>query len=343
MKDEQWRLKNVRMTGLLNRHDICWQLSPKVNILGGENGSGKSTILHALAIALMGSPDSNMAIHCAALFKELTVELESGDSVVLQRDAESTRTQLSDPSLAADGKLHIKVEEKIRYKRKPMPVNGSGTVQSAGHVIYVNSSDHSLRSVKNLLDISGEGGRPSATVLDLQLENALNSRNRIFAERMSAAMLKGDEAEVSRLRELFGRFDEAVKVFMKRYILEDAANLRFAPEDDPQTEILRFNLSTGEKQLLFLLLTVANTLGEPTVLLLDEADTGLHVDWKKILLRQLLAINPEMQIIACTHSPSLIDGWYDNVREVSQLYCKVDAAEGASCSAETMTEDRSDS
>ena len=95
----------------------------------------------------------------------------------------------------------------------------------------------------------------------------------------------------------------------------------FSPTGNKDIEIKYFRLSTGEKQLLYLLLTVCNTLGESTILLLDEADMGMHIDWKKILIRELVNLNPNMQIIAATHSPSLIEGWYENVKEISQLYC----------------------
>ena len=133
-------------------------------------------------------------------------------------------------------------------------------------------------------------------------------------------MQNNDEAEVARLRQLFSRFDAAVARFMPSYRLLDAAALRFCPVDRPDVDILYFQMSAGEKQLLYLLLSVTNTLGESTLLLLDEADLGMHIDWKRMLLRELLEINPDMQIIAATHSPSLIDGWYDSVKEISELY-----------------------
>ena len=169
---------------------------------------------------------------------------------------------------------------------------------------------------------------PALTVLDLLLEQALNNRNQIFARRLSLAMQQGDEDEVSHLRELFGRFDEAVLKFMPDYRLVDTSALKFIHRDKPEEIIRYYKLSTGEKQLLYLLLTVCNTLEESTILLLDEADTGMHVDWKKILLKELLNINPDMQVIAATHSPSLINGWYDNTREISQLYVKTEKGEG---------------
>jgi recombinational DNA repair ATPase RecF len=38
-------LEKVRIKGLWNRLDVKWDLHPDVNILVGENGTGKSTIL----------------------------------------------------------------------------------------------------------------------------------------------------------------------------------------------------------------------------------------------------------------------------------------------------------
>lgn len=109
---------------------------------------------------------------------------------------------------------------------------------------------------------------------------------------------------------------------MPQYTIVNMSKLIFGISDeDGVDQTFPFTrLSTGEKQLVYLLLTVTNTLENQTLLLLDEADLGMHIDWKKILLRELRRINPNMQIIAATHSPSLIEGWYDNVRDISQLY-----------------------
>ena len=52
---------------------------------------------------------------------------------------------------------------------------------------------------------------------------------------------------------------------------------------------------------------------------MDEPDLALHITWKKILIRELRKVNPNMQIILATHAPSVIEGWYDRVKEVSQL------------------------
>ena len=84
------------------------------------------------------------------------------------------------------------------------------------------------------------------------------------------------------------------------------------------------SLSTGQKQLLYILLTVANTEGEPTLLLVDCADTYLHIDVQEKLLKSILTLNPNIQIIWATHSPSMLAGFMSTVREINQLIINTD-------------------
>ena len=79
------------------------------------------------------------------------------------------------------------------------------------------------------------------------------------------------------------------------------------------------HLSMGEKQLLLLILMVGNTKQQPCVFFMDEPDLSMHIDWKEELVTQLHEMNPNMQIILSTHAPSVITGWMDCVKEVSQL------------------------
>ena len=52
---------------------------------------------------------------------------------------------------------------------------------------------------------------------------------------------------------------------------------------------------------------------------MDEPDLGMHVEWKEILIKKMREMNPNMQIILTTHAPSMIEGWFENVKEVTQI------------------------
>lgn len=88
-----------------------------------------------------------------------------------------------------------------------------------------------------------------------------------------------------------------------------------------QNEILTpYQLSSGEKQMLVILLTVLVENREHYALLMDEPEISLHIEWQQRLITLIRQINPNAQIILSTHSPALImDGWLDTVTEVNDV------------------------
>ena len=81
-----------------------------------------------------------------------------------------------------------------------------------------------------------------------------------------------------------------------------------------------YQLSSGEKQMLVILLTVLIEDNKPYVLFMDEPEISLHIDWQQRLIDLILELNPNVQIILTTHSPAVImNGWTDKVTEVSDI------------------------
>jgi ABC-type molybdenum transport system ATPase subunit/photorepair protein PhrA len=69
-------------------------------------------------------------------------------------------------------------------------------------------------------------------------------------------------------------------------------------------------LSSGEKQLILILLRVVNTSDKPTILSLDEPEISLHLTWQESLIKTIKGINEQCQLIIVTHSPALVmNGW----------------------------------
>lgn len=84
-----------------------------------------------------------------------------------------------------------------------------------------------------------------------------------------------------------------------------------------------YMLSSGEKQMLVILLTVLVEDQKPYVLFMDEPEVSLHIEWQKQLISTIIEINPNVQMILTTHSPAVImDGWTDKVTEVSEIEVK---------------------
>ena len=79
-------------------------------------------------------------------------------------------------------------------------------------------------------------------------------------------------------------------------------------------------LSSGERQMLAILLTVLVQEGRPCVLFMDEPEISLHFEWQERLIAIIRELNPNVQIILSTHSPAIImSGWMDAVTEVTDI------------------------
>lgn len=81
-----------------------------------------------------------------------------------------------------------------------------------------------------------------------------------------------------------------------------------------------YRLSSGEKQMVLILLTVLVREGEHSVLFMDEPEASLHIEWQQKLIGMIRELNPDLQLILTTHSPAVImEGWLDAVTEVSDI------------------------
>ena len=87
-----------------------------------------------------------------------------------------------------------------------------------------------------------------------------------------------------------------------------------------EEEIPPYCLSSGEKQILLILLTVLTEDQQPYVIFMDEPEASLHFEGQRRLIALVRELNPNAQVIMTTHSPALImNGWEDCVTEVSDI------------------------
>ncbi len=84
-----------------------------------------------------------------------------------------------------------------------------------------------------------------------------------------------------------------------------------------------YKLSSGEKQMLIILLTTLVENKQPYVIFMDEPEISLHIDWQQRLVALVRDLNPNAQVILTTHSPAVImDGWMDCVTDVEDIVDK---------------------
>ncbi len=154
------------------------------------------------------------------------------------------------------------------------------------------------------------------------LDYQVNIGNRII-ELLTSCSLEGQQkaAEVSKPKTQFQDMIDRLFADTHKKIDRKSNEIQFIQDMGDMTEIITpYQLSSGEKQMLAILLTVLVENREKYALLMDEPEISLHIDWQQQLIDLIRQLNPNVQIILSTHSPALImDGWMSNVTEVNEI------------------------
>ena len=153
------------------------------------------------------------------------------------------------------------------------------------------------------------------------LDYQVNIGNRIIA------VLQGGEPDAAQKAQTLSEpkklFQDIVDSLFKdtgKTIIRTANEISFNQMDE---QLLPYQLSAGEKQILAILLTVLVEDNQPYVLFMDEPEISLHFEWQKRLIDLVLQLNPNIQIIMTTHSPAVVmNGWTDRVTEVDDITIK---------------------
>jgi ABC-type glutathione transport system ATPase component len=147
------------------------------------------------------------------------------------------------------------------------------------------------------------------------LDYQVNIGNRIIAQ-----LQQGNMDAAQHLSEQKKRFQDIVDDLFSetgKKIVRTENEIRFSQIGET---LVPYQLSSGEKQMLAILLTVLVEDNQPYVLFMDEPEVSLHIEWQKRLIDLCIELNPNVQIILTTHSPAVVmNGWVDSVTEVSDI------------------------
>lgn len=306
-------IKKINVKGYFGRGNFEWELDPSVNILGGKNGSGKSS-LFKLCYALLSGDDLEDSLDkkFSNIFEEVTLTFSNKWKLIWKKQGEiDTYTIISGPtpSFVRNNALQIIDDEEksrnVEDLKKMITVYMINSFEQ--HVADATKYEQQPKSEK--LD--------NPTMLDLMIKDQIDQRNKEFSMVMEDFVSQGEEDEVKRSEyiETYKKTYLAINKFLSNYELPKSTF-----EFIKNGQVIRYeHLSMGEKQILLLMLMVGNTKQQPCIFFMDEPDLSMHIDWKEILVTELHNLNPNMQIILSTHAPSVITGWHDKVKEVSQL------------------------
>ena len=191
------------------------------------------------------------------------------------------------------------------------------------HFDVIRSYDRPLNNSGLLEKI---GNQKVKTELDWQLyqlqrrylDYQVNIGNRII--ELLTSGVPEDQLKATEVSRPKTRFQDLIDDLFQetgKNIIRKSNEIQFEQDGDILTP---YQLSSGEKQMLVILLTVLVQDNQHCTLFMDEPEISLHVEWQQRLISLIRCLNPNVQIILTTHSPALImNGWLDAVTEVSDI------------------------
>lgn len=202
--------------------------------------------------------------------------------------------------------------------------NNSSIKVDNGLRTFTNSSlgDFHIKKI-NTFDI------PTFTINKSTLDNSIEALREPFT-RYQRDLLKKIEYHFSTSTKGFSD-EQRRQLFAKKQLFINYINELFADKEfiedtfdfkvgQQKNNLSPFQLSSGEKQLFIILLTLLLQDTKPAILLMDEPEISLHLDWQRQLIAMAKNLNPNCQLIIATHSPSVFfKGWSDKIVRIEAI------------------------
>ena len=264
----------------------------------GDNGTGKTTILKSIALALSQSldePDSKFIDEYEFIRNNFKIK----GVVILKTINSNDFGDYYGGSHKPDIKVYL---PGIDIREAKIPIFGYGSYRRLGTKGLSNGE--LPFQFASLFDESAELINAEDWLLRADYEDAKSNQSNKKIERVKNILLKILREEVSDIRIKKGNFGYGVE-FKTRY---GWVKLK--------------NLSTGYKSLITWMVDLANwldiyypdsenPLNEQAIVLIDEIDLHLHVSLQRELVSFLRETFPKIQFIVTAHSPLVVQGSED--------------------------------
>ena len=145
-----------------------------------------------------------------------------------------------------------------------------------------------------------------------------------LANKIEQHVLNGNEVTTEFVHDVYSQKHLFGKI-MNEFFAESGKKIDIS-KSKPDFElksgkhISMYDLSSGEKQILYIMLKVLLQEKQDYIVFMDEPELSLHVDWQEKLIDKISQLNPNCQLVIATHSPSLLfNGWDSNVINIEDL------------------------
>ena len=181
-------------------------------------------------------------------------------------------------------------------------------LQSTESEYGLPDSNSAFVELKSQLRTSGilDRDRDEATTIRILrvYEEALNQRAKLLTEAFRV---------VREYIDAVNDFLEGKQLVTATPDVESTPRLHIRHDEDRLSPL--DTLSSGERQIAGLIYS-ASHIAEGNVILVDEPELSLHIDWQRKIIHAMMQQFPSKQLIVCTHSPVVASDYMDNMIEL---------------------------
>ncbi|KKG64153.1 AAA family ATPase [Methanosarcina mazei] len=320
------RIKSLQVTNLRAFEQAEFEFMPRVNLLVGVNGVGKTTVLDALRMCLskillditasrsrkIPFVDEDIRVQSNFMTVNCTFELQDKDFTFIVHKNRESSVPLDSTNIREQV---LETPDKESY-HPFLPVSSHNSKKALSNQLGVFFSTRRSLVSDAFPSVYKSSGGPSGAYAE-----ALISRELRLAE---IAHWMHVQEELGRENPLSIKHFSALQEATERF-LPKCKNLRAEVSAKPQLIVDKAGvtlnlrqLSDGERGMFSLVLDLAKRLSQANpqldnpikdgsaIVLIDEIDLHLHPKWQRTVIKQLTETFPKCQFIATTHSPQIV-------------------------------------
>ena len=322
------KIKSIKIEKLYGKYDFDWDLRSDINIIAGDNGSYKTTLLNIIASLCEPKSVSESYILKGAtlvMTEDISVKFRSFRDSLLKLKKDAANDEMLTELVT---KFQAEIDEKNEKNLSDLTLNASVIAIKQGESKLSVGNFKKLRIFNKIstFDVPALKNEMSS-VLDQQLE-VLESEYAYYlsdlSKQLSDLIHQAGKVDMEDMKKIYAHNDMFIEIVNEAFkrtnktVDTTKSKLQFKIED----ELLESNkrLSSGEKQFIIVMLTILLQRNQESILIMDEPEISMHLDWQRNLIQNIQKLNPNCQIILATHSPGIImDGWEQLVSNISDL------------------------
>ncbi|WP_200551975.1 AAA family ATPase [Kosakonia sp. LAM2021] len=306
-RSQSRKIQKVTIANFKGIDELTFNVASNWQMLLGENGAGKSSVLQAIALCLGGADNFAKVVNENGIDPKTWIRSKRQKATIEIQVSGFVKPHLL--NIYRDRAVFLRAAKRSAFVDY---ANGSATVKGASEardVQFVLLGYGATRLLKPAPKLSELGFREAEPVRYARFDNLFDPLS---------LLISAEEWLLKQKREIFDLSARALKDLLgldNNDILVKRNNTIMVVMDDKKPLPLAA-LSDGYKTVIALcvdILAIATEFwGDPGsaegIVLVDELDCHLHPTWKMRIVSALKRAFPEMQFICTTHDPLCLRG-----------------------------------